>query len=159
MSVKSARLFLPLLLIAASLVAHADPAPVPARSPSPQASPRVKERARPAINIFRITVENPRGYYGRGGGLPYERVTGTVWFNNETFDTLTDVVLTIKFFDTHWYRNDGSTEYKIGKLEGRQSMSVNYTWDNWQSSRVEPRVIITYKVPGDPVVHSVERSW
>jgi hypothetical protein len=90
-----------------------------------------------------------------GGDLPYARLSGTVWFANDTDDTLTDVVMTLDFYNEHWYRSDGSKDYAIGRLDPKQSMAVNYRWDNWQGYRVVPRVRIRYRRAGDPAVHSV----
>jgi len=131
------------------------PKPSPSSGPGPSATHKPAER--PAIDIFRVRVDNPgRGFGAARGGLPYQRVTGTVWFANDTNDTLTDVVLTVNYYNLHWYRSDGSQDYKVGTLGPKQTQSVDFRWDNWEGARVKPLVKIVYKVPGDPAPHTVE---
>lgn len=139
------------LTLAAGASAHAAPTPTPSPSPAPTATPS----PRPAISIFRVTMDNPGQGYGRGGwgggwggGLPYERVTGTIWLANDSLDTLQNVTLTIDFYNLQWYRSEGSKDYVIGSLGPKESQSLNYKWDNWQSARVVPRITVRYTQPG-----------
>ncbi|NDD28057.1 MAG: hypothetical protein EB084_07310 [Proteobacteria bacterium] len=115
--------------------------------------------SRPAISIFRVVIDTPSRYWGRidgwGGGTPWERVTGTVWFANDTNDDLSDVVVTIEFFDEHWHRSDGSVDYPVGSLGPKQSTSLQFRWENWQGSRISPRVSIRYTQPGKDGVQRV----
>lgn len=87
--------------------------------------------------------------WGDVGGTS-ERVTGIVWLENDSTDTLTDVVLTIDFVDTSSYRVEGSKDYPIGQLDPRQSLSINYRWDNWQGASVEPKIRVAYRGTDDP---------
>lgn len=145
------RTLVPLLALGLALVTGACADPSPAPTPKPAATPK----PRPAISVFRVTMDNPGHGYGRGGwgagwggGLPYERVTGTIWLANDSLDTLQNVTLTIDFYNLQWYRNEGSVDYTIGTLGPKESQSLNYKWDNWQSARVIPRITVRYTQPG-----------
>ena len=104
---------------------------------------------KPAVNIFRVTFESETygGVgYGRADIVGMERERGVVWFQNESDADLTDVKLIVHFTDQRYYRSAGSQVYRIGKMSGHQTLSVNYRWDNVADEKVYPWVEVTYKL-------------
>ena len=110
----------------------------------------------PGVRAYRMTFELPGGgrgsghgnSWGWGSGGAFDRVRGSVWVSNEINDTVTDVQMTIHFFNTRFYREAGSIRYPLGTLGPRQSLAMNYRWDDWDGEKVIPWVEITYRQPG-----------
>ena len=79
-----------------------------------------------------------------------------IWYSNDTFDTLDNVVITVDFYNLRWYRSEGSKDYAVGTLGCKEMRSLNYSWDNWENAPVVPRVRVRYTQPGLPGIQTVQ---